>query len=157
MRCRWTSTRRWSVLWNLLVLRSYSTRTLGLWSRAAMWLNAGKIFHSNSINSPSTVSKVLYCDESMHQLNFFPKQCLMLGSDSSFQGMTQNLKIHKPLHARDWRLLHHWPEITVSIKNLPSYLDSLNKSHLIVRLSSFRMCQTLVSLWDLFLYCFDGM
>ena len=41
----------------------------------------------------------------------FPKQHLMLGSGSSFQGITQNLKIRKPSRARDWWLLHHWPEI----------------------------------------------
>ena len=44
-----------------------------------------------------------------------PKQCLMLGSGSSFQGTTQNLKMGKPLHARGWWLLHHWPKIIVSI------------------------------------------
>ena len=29
----------------------------------------GKIFHSNSIGSPSIMSKVLYCGESLNQLN----------------------------------------------------------------------------------------
>ena len=48
-----------------------------------------EIFHSNSIGSPLIVSTVL------------PKQYLMLGSDSSFQDITQNLRTHKPLHARD--------------------------------------------------------
>ena len=33
-------------------------------------VNPGKIFHSNSIGSPSIVSKVLYCDELLNQLNF---------------------------------------------------------------------------------------
>ena len=33
-------------------------------------VNHGKIFHSNSIGSPSIVSKVLYCDELWNQLNF---------------------------------------------------------------------------------------
>ena len=33
-------------------------------------VNPGKIFHSNSIGSPSIVSKVLYCGESLNQLNF---------------------------------------------------------------------------------------
>ena len=34
-------------------------------------------------------------------LGVLPKQYLMLGSDSPFQDITQNLKIQKPLHARD--------------------------------------------------------
>ena len=33
-------------------------------------VNPGKIFHSNSIGSPSIVSKVLNCDELLNQLNF---------------------------------------------------------------------------------------
>ena len=32
-------------------------------------VNPEKIFHANSIGSPSIVSKVLYCDESLNQLN----------------------------------------------------------------------------------------
>ena len=64
-------------------------------------VNSGKIFHSNSIGSPSIVSKVLYCDELLTQLNFLPMHNLMLGSDSPFPDITQNLRIHKPLHARD--------------------------------------------------------
>ena len=32
-------------------------------------VNPEKIFHSNSIGSPSIVSKVLYCGESLNQLN----------------------------------------------------------------------------------------
>ena len=61
-----------------------------------------EIFHLNFIGSPSIVSKVLYCGESSNQLNFLPKQNLMLGSDSPFQDKTQNLsEIRKPLHARD--------------------------------------------------------
>ena len=33
-------------------------------------VNLGKIFHSNSIGSPSIVSKVLYCDELLNHVNF---------------------------------------------------------------------------------------
>ena len=32
-------------------------------------VNFGKIFHSNSIGSPSIVSKVLYCDELLNHVN----------------------------------------------------------------------------------------
>ena len=35
-------------------------------------VNPGKIFHSNSIGSPSIVSKVLYCGESLTNSTFFP-------------------------------------------------------------------------------------
>ena len=64
-------------------------------------VNPGKIFHSNSIGSPSIVSKVLYCGESLNQLNFSSQAVFDVGSDSPFQDMTQNLKIRKPLHAID--------------------------------------------------------
>ena len=32
-------------------------------------VNPGKIFHSNSVGSPSIVSKVLYCDELLNHVN----------------------------------------------------------------------------------------
>ena len=70
--------------------------------RAAMLVNPGKIFHSNFIGFPSIVSNVLCCGEPLNQLQFFvPKQYLILGSDSSFQDIRQNLRIRKPLHAGD--------------------------------------------------------
>ena len=43
---------------------------------------------------------------------FLPKQNLIMCSDSPIQSITQNLKIRKPLHARDWWLLHHWTKDT---------------------------------------------
>ena len=49
-----------------------------------------------------------------------PMHNLMLGSDSSFQDVTQNPNIHKPSRARDWWLLHHQLKIIVSMKNPPS-------------------------------------
>ena len=55
--------------------------------------------------------------------------------------------------ARHWCLLHHWPEITVSIENLPSWFETLQKSHLVVPISStFQTCRTSASQWDLSLY-----
>ena len=81
-----------------------------------------------------------------------PKQYFMLGSDSSFQDITQNLRIHKPLHARDWWLLHHWPEITVSMENLPSWFEALQKSHTIVPASSVQKSRTFSSKWGFHLY-----
>ena len=78
-----------------------------------------------------------------------PKQYLMLGSDSSFQDITQNLKIRKPLHARDWWLLHHWPEMIVSMENYPSWFGTLQKSHLIVPISTVQISRTSSLKWDL--------
>ena len=81
-------------------------------------VNPGKIFHSNSIGSPSIVSKVLHCGELLNHVHLSSHN-LIVGSGSSYQGITQNLKIRKPLRARDWRLLHHQPKINTSMKNLP--------------------------------------
>ena len=84
----------------------------------------------------------LQCNESWeifsNQLNCSPR--------SSYQNVKQNLRTHGPLHARDWWLLHHQSKINVSMKSLPSELYSLQKSHLIVRLSIFQIRQTSVSL-----------
>ena len=86
-----------------------------------------------------------------------PKQYLMLHSDSPFQDITQNLRIHKPSHARDWWLLHHWPEIIVYMENFPSWSETLQKSHLIVPISTFQMCRTSDLKWDSpSIFC-DGM
>ena len=43
---------------HILLMNFWTSRT------SSNVLNPGKIFHSNSISSPSIVSKVLYCDES---------------------------------------------------------------------------------------------
>ena len=48
----------------ILVMNSWTLST------SCNVVNPGKIFHSNSIGSPSIVSKVLYCGESLNQLNF---------------------------------------------------------------------------------------
>ena len=60
----------------------------------------------------------------------------------------------KPLHARDWWLLHHWPGKIVSMENFPSWFETLRKSHLIVTLSTFQTCRTSALKWDFHL--FDG-
>ena len=78
-----------------------------------------------------------------------PMQCLIGCSRVSYPDTIQNLKIRKPLCARDWWLLHHWPKIMVSMKNLPSLLSSLHISRMIVRIPIFQTCRTSVSLWDL--------
>ena len=49
-----------------------------------------------------------------------PRQYLIVGSRSSFQGTTQNQKRHTPSRARDWWLLHHQSKMNVSMKNHPS-------------------------------------
>ena len=76
-----------------------------------------------------------------------PKQYLMLGSDSPFHDKTQKLKIHKPLHTRDWWFLHHWPEIIVTMEKFPSWFETLQKS-LIVPISTFQISRTSALKWD---------
>ena len=100
-------------------------------------VNPGKTFHWLTINCVQ--SSVFWWTFEQRQL-VFPHRIWMLVSDSPFQDMTQNLKIRKPSRARDWWLLHHWPKMIVSMKSL------------IVRLSTFQICQTSVSWWDPFLY-----
>ena len=58
-------------------------------------VNPGKIFHSNSIGSPSILSKALYSGELLNHVNS------IVGSRSSFQGTIQNLRIRTPFCARD--------------------------------------------------------
>ena len=48
----------------ILIMNSWTLST------SSTVVNPGKIFQSNSIGSPSTKSKVLYCGESLNQLNF---------------------------------------------------------------------------------------
>ena len=64
-------------------------------------VNPGKTFHSNSVGSPSIVSKALYSDELLNHVNLSLMQYLIVGSGAFFQHITQNLKIRKPSLARD--------------------------------------------------------
>ena len=134
--CHWTSKWRWFVLWIVLV-RSYCSWTLGLCWWAAMRWTLG----TYSTRIPSALRQL--CTKLCIVMNLWtnstvvPTQYLILGTDSPFQDITQNLTIRKTLQARDWWLLHHWPKIIVSMKSLPNQLESLQKSHLIVRLSTF--------------------
>ena len=153
MRCRWTSTWRYSVLWNLLVVRSFWTWTLGLCGRAAMWRILGRCSTRIPLAHHRFCPKLLCSGELLNLVNLSSHDHIwFVGSRSSLQGIIQNLKIRKPLRARDWRLLRHQSKTIVSMKNLPSQLFSLHRSHLIVRLSTFQICRTSVSKWDLFLY-----
>ena len=56
--------RPWNGSGSLILLMNFWTS----WTSCNV-VNPGKIFHSNSIGSPSIVSKVLYCDESLNQSN----------------------------------------------------------------------------------------
>ena len=64
-------------------------------------VNPGKIFHSNSIGSPSILSTAMYSGELLNHVNLSSRQYLIVGSRSSFQGITKNLKIREPSRARD--------------------------------------------------------
>ena len=57
-------------------------------------VNPGKIYHSNSIGSPSIVSKVCIVLNLWTNSTVVPTQYLML--DSPFQDITQNLRKQKP-------------------------------------------------------------
>ena len=103
---------------DMKTIRPFWSWTLGLLGRAAMWWILGKY----STRSPSALRQL--CPEFCVVVNlwtnstFLPKQYLMLDSDSPFQDITQNLKMHKPLHEIDWwLLLHHQPKTNVSMKN----------------------------------------
>ena len=84
-----------------------------------------------------------------------PKQNLMLGSDSSFQGKPQNLKIREPSRARDWWLLQHY-QMTVSWKIFP-----VNWSHSIklIWLSDYQLFRYVEHLFhcEIVPCIFDGM
>ena len=54
--------RPWNCSGSPILLMSFWTS----WTSSNV-VNPGKIFHSNSIGSPSIVSSVLYCDESLNQ------------------------------------------------------------------------------------------
>ena len=53
----------------LIWVRSFLFMNLWTSSTSCNVVNPGKIFHSNSIGSPSIVSKVLYCGGSLNQPN----------------------------------------------------------------------------------------
>ena len=64
-------------------------------------VNPGKIFHSNTIGSPSILSKVLYCGERLNHVNLSSHEVFDCGFSFTFQGIIQNLKRRRPLCARD--------------------------------------------------------
>ena len=72
---------------NMKIIRpvNFSGVTLDLDSNSwNLWqscnvVNPGKIFHSNSFGSPSIVSKVLYCSESLNQSNCRSQAVLDVG------------------------------------------------------------------------------
>ena len=114
MRCRWTSTWRWSVLWFFLVLRSILTVTLGFCCSSCNEVNPGKIFplkfHWLTINF---VHSFVFWWTFELTLISLPMQYLTVGSRSPFQGIIQNPRIRRPLCARDWWLLHHQPKMNI--------------------------------------------
>ena len=107
--CHWTSIWRLFVL-GIVLVRPFCSLFFGLRRRGAMWWILGK--YSNRI----PLAHHQLCPKFCILMNVgtiptvSPKHYLMLGSDSCVEDVTQNLRIHKPLHARDWWLLHHSPE-----------------------------------------------
>ena len=83
-----------------------------------------------------------------------PMQYLILGSRSSFQGTTQNLKTRKLSRARDWWLLHHQSKINVSMRNLPISIHSIN----LIWLWDYQLFRNVEHLFHCEIFCiFDGM
>ena len=61
-----------------------------------------EIFQSNSIGSPSIVSKALFCDESLNQLNISSQTAFDVGFSLTFsKAWHRNLKIREPSRAKD--------------------------------------------------------
>ena len=79
-----------------------------------------------------------------------PMQYLIEGSRSSFQGTIQKMKLRETSRARDWWLLHHRPKIIVSMKDLPNWLFSLHRSHLIVRTPIIFIFDGMQIVWETF-------
>ena len=107
-------------------------------------VNPGKTNHSNSIGSPSILSKVPHCGASLNQLNCSSQTVFDIGFWFIFP--------RHNLCARNWWLLHHWPEITVSMENFPSWFETLQKSHPIVPISTVQISRTSSLKWDFPLY-----
>ena len=61
-----------------LLMNFWTSRT------SSIVVNPGKIFHSNSIGSPSIVFKVLYCDESLNHSNCRSQSVFDVGFSFSF-------------------------------------------------------------------------
>ena len=111
-------------------------------------LNPGKIFHSNSIGSPSILSKVLYSGVLLNHSNLCYHAVFGWGSRVSYQDTIQNLKRRRPLCAEDWLTICSSPKTNTSMKKFPNQLFSLHRSHL-VQTPISQICRTFVSLWDL--------
>ena len=62
-------------------------------------VNPGKRFHSNSIGSPSILSRVLYSDELLNHVNL--SSHAIFDCRSSFQSIIQNLRVRRLSCARD--------------------------------------------------------
>ena len=120
MRCRWTSTWRWSVQWISLMLRSILTVTLGLCDRAAMWWIMGRC----STRVP--FARHQFCPKLSILVNFWttpicvPMHRLIEGSRVSYQDTIQNLKRRRTLCGRNWWLVHLQSKANTSMKSLPS-------------------------------------
>ena len=132
--------------------RPFWSWTLGLCWWAAMWWILGK--YSTWI--PSALchcvrSSVLWW--TFEPIQLISQAVFDVGFWLTSRDITQNLKLHKSLHATDWWLLHHWPEITVSMENFPSRFETHQKSHPIVRLSTFQISRTSVKKRDISCFC----
>ena len=79
-----------------------SQTTFGLHGQVPMSVNPGE---NTSLESWPSIVTILWTMPTV-----FPKQEMMMGFDSSFPDIRQNLITQKPLHARKWRFVNHSPD-----------------------------------------------
>ena len=115
-------------------------------------VNPWKIFHSNSIGSPSILSKILYCDELLNHINLSSQaefdcgfQCIFprhdTESENTYTFAYERLMTSSSL-TRD-NCFHE--ELSQLIWDTP-------KSHPIVPISTVQISRTSALKWDLSLY-----
>ena len=97
-------------LWIRLTLRSFSTRTLGFFA-ALQCGESWEIFHSNSIDSPSIVSKAPYCDELLIRVNLSSQTVFDCGFSFIFPRHNTKSEKHVNLRVRetdDFLITNQW-------------------------------------------------
>ena len=124
-----------------------SFMNFGTSSTSSNVVNPGKLFHSNSIGSPSMVSKVLYCGVSLNQSNCSSQALFDVGFWLTFPR-------HNTESENTWTF---WCERLVTSSSLTKdYCFHGESSQLIwdtpPKISTFEMCRTFSLKWDLNLY-----
>ena len=117
---------------------NFNSKSVTSWQSCNV-VNPGKIFHSNSIGSPSILSKVLYSGELLNHVNLPSHATLDCGF--SFIFPRHNIESEKTWTFVRWRLM-----ICSSPINDKYFHDEF--SHL-VQTPILQICRTFVTLWGL--------